>query len=248
AIAGAFGGVSGVAGEAGALFTGFEEALLDPNALTGTDDNNIPAAYLNYLIFDQDMNFTESFGFKQITTSANANQELISFPKFVITQPGTIYIYCSNESQNGRVFFDDLKITHNEGPVVATNTYFPNGAPIAGLSFQRATTPVNRFKFIDREYVDDFGLDLYDHLARYYDPHWGQGYTTIDILADEFSSWSPYNYAYRNPARYVDKTGMAADDVNDGDCCGGKPFWDFKSVCCYYKRVSASFPRNRKIN
>ena len=220
-IAGAFGGVSGAVGEAGTIYNSFNQAL-GTAGFGGTNDDNVPAAYLNYLLFDQD-NVYKAGGFKQITTNANMSSELVSFPSFVITQPGTIYIYCSNESENGRVFFDDLKITHNESSVVATNTYFPNGAPIAGLSFQRATTPVNRFKFIDREYVDDFGLDLYDHLARWYDPHWGAGYTGIDVLADEFSSWSPYQYAFRNPARYVDKTGMAPDDVTGGGPCGDQP-------------------------
>jgi len=36
---------------------------------------------------------------------------------------------------------------------------------------------------------------------------------TPDPLADRYPGWSPYNYVLGNPLRYVDPTGMAAEDT-----------------------------------
>jgi hypothetical protein len=38
---------------------------------------------------------------------------------------------------------------------------------------------------------------------------------SVDPLAEEFPSWSPYNFVYNNPLRYVDPDGRAAIDNDD---------------------------------
>jgi len=220
AVAGSYGGVNGGTEAQQATYDAFDNAFSTFGGLGGTGDDNVPAAYLNYILFDKYMNYKAS-GFKQITSAANSDHEKLTFDDLVMQQEGLIYIYVSYESQNGRAFFDDMTVTHAEGPIVSTNTFFPNGGQIDALSFQRPSSPLNRFKFIDRELVDDYGVEIYDHLARTLDPWWGVGYMQIDPLADQFSSWTSYHYAFSNPMRYIDKTGMAPEDGTecpDGNC------------------------------
>ena len=65
---------------------------------------------------------------------------------------------------------------------------------------------------------------MYDYGARNYDPAIGR-WMNIDPLAEEFPSWSPYNFSMNNSLRMVDTDGKAPDDWVDRK---GKIVWDDK--------------------
>lgn len=65
----------------------------------------------------------------------------------------------------------------------------------------------NPYKFNGKELDEE--TDLYYYGARYYNPKISN-WLSVDPLAEQ--TMQPYQYTYQNPVRYIDPTGMAADD------------------------------------
>jgi RHS repeat-associated protein len=61
------------------------------------------------------------------------------------------------------------------------------------------------------ELQDELNLDVYDYGARNYDPAIGRWWQ-IDPMSEVARRWTPYQYCYNNPIRYVDPDGMLVDD------------------------------------
>lgn len=71
---------------------------------------------------------------------------------------------------------------------------------------------LNRYQYNGKELTEDLGLNWNDYGARWYDPAVAR-WSAVDPLAEEFYSWSPYNYVYNDPLRFIDPDGKGPDDT-----------------------------------
>ena len=202
---------------------------LSPGLLTAFINNhseaaNRPKAYLNYLLFDEQFRYITGDldpvgSFTNNVPSYKLHSKFISNPVNV-SKSGYIYIYVSNES-NLNVFFDNLVLTHIPGPITEETHYYPFGLTMHGLSNRAITIMDNKFEYNgkekqEREFSDNSGLEWYDFGARMYDPQIGR-WNAVDPFSDVARRWTPYNYAFNNPLRFIDPDGMLAYDWDLGE-------------------------------
>jgi RHS repeat-associated protein len=86
---------------------------------------------------------------------------------------------------------------------------------------EHSNTGRTSYKFNGKELDEETGLYYYG--ARYYEPVISV-WLSVDPLASDYPSWSPYNYTMDNPINLVDPTGMGPEDwVQNAD---GNIYWD----------------------
>ncbi|WP_421762905.1 DUF6443 domain-containing protein [Ekhidna sp.] len=209
--------------EGGVLPTQIESgvaAAIAAIGVGGSNSDNVPGAYLNYLYFDTEMNLIyydnnlPGAGFAQISSAASFNEETIEINNIIAHQEGYIIAYLSNESNSSNyVYFDDFTVTHKKTNIVSTQDYYP-----FGLTFNesvRVASKEQRFKYNGKELQEETGWIHYG--VRYYDPEISR-WMSPDPLSDMFYNTSPYVYSHNNPLKFVDPDG-AAPTSSTGDCC-----------------------------
>ena len=115
---------------------------------------------------------------------------------------------------NPRILFADVNANNAiaANDIVQTNTYYPYGAPNTTLSTNPSLIVPNDYKYNNKEYLDDLGLNMLDYGARLYDPltvRWNG----VDALAERYSSFSTYGYVGGNPITRIDPDGRDVEVV-----------------------------------
>jgi len=166
---------------------------------------------LRYIAENNDREFVEYKTYNgNLVFGTNDNLEYILFDEGrIIHQDGkyTLEYHLSDHLGNVRVTFVP---TTSGSSVVQENTYYPNGAPIAALSWNATTTNKNRYLREGKEYIAEFEWNKYDFNARYYNA-WTGLFLQVDPLAEQRYSLTPYNFVSNSPINRVDPTGMVDD-------------------------------------
>ncbi|MDR3714030.1 MAG: DUF6443 domain-containing protein [Puia sp.] len=224
ATGGAEGGLSGFTSSSGPVYAAINSFLpsKDPAPPSG-----YPKAYLNWIFLDDQFNYVSSSSGSVAAASstypaATLNSVAPGSP-LNITKNGYLYVWVSNETQGWDVFFDNLSVQHKQGPVLEENHYYPFGLTMAGISDKAIKTQYaqNKYRyngkeFQNQEFSDGTGLEEYDYGARLLDVQIGR-WQNIDPLAAVARRWSPYNYAFNNSIRFIDRDGMEGEDSQNGD-------------------------------
>ncbi len=122
---------------------------------------------------------------------------------------------------NTRLTFTDrnangiVDITNNPttSDILQENHYYPFGMAYEGPWLMNDAARDTKYQYNSKELNDDFGLNWMDYGARWYDAAIGR-WNSVDPLADKMRRWSPYNYTFDNPMRFIDPDGMAPDPPN----------------------------------
>ena len=143
-------------------------------------------------------------------------------PKTLLVEGGYVslddnkYHYFIQDHQgNNRVVVDE------DGKVEEVNDYYPFGGLMAS-----SVGSVQPYKYNGKELDRKGGLDWYDYGARQYDAALGRWHS-VDPLAEKFYPFSPYNYCFDNPVKYIDPDGKQGrptrPPVRRGYRNGGRP-------------------------
>jgi RHS repeat-associated protein len=171
--------------------------------LGGTQGSSQPAAYLNYLVFDKNLNYLFG-GYTETVDNNQGVMQQFGIPDIPITQPGYIYVYLSNESSNTTklILFDEMNVILTR-PILQVADYYPFGMEMAENGYENVLETENRFLYNGKELQDDLDLEWYDYGMRFYDPQLGR-FHTQDRFSEKYYDLSPYQYAANNPILFID--------------------------------------------
>jgi RHS repeat-associated protein len=191
-----------------------------PGMLNGTQNQTsnttyAPKAAVNWILFDDQFRpVANSLNTSLVSSTPDQIYAHTTIPQNIqMLKSGYLYVYCSNES-NIDVYFDNLQVTLNHGPMLEETHYYPSGLAMAGISDKAWGKLPNYYHYQgnemqDQEWNDQSGLEEYDFNARYYDQQIGR--------------WHAQDPAAQYPSPYL----AMGDNWNNGKDPSGKWFgWD----------------------
>jgi len=176
--------------------------------------SNIPKAYLNVIVFDDNFKLVEAHAYR--VSSVGVVAPLTS--QLNIKKNGYVYAFVENDDKTD-VFFDDLTIKHTTGHLLQEDSYYPFGLQIRALSSRALNRLQHNYLYNGIEQVADFDLGLYDAQYRTLDPQLGK-WLQIDPAASDYAALSAYNSNFNDPIDFDDPFGDDPLDGGPGDPIG----------------------------
>jgi RHS repeat-associated protein len=197
-----------VIGSATQVFnSGLTYALGTANGNGNDDVNNRPFAYLYYMRYDKSFNLITA-GWQRVPTTAGFDsgyptqvspQQLV-MPQITVDAPGYVYIFVANESENTKVWFDDLNIVHQRSNVVAGADYYPFGL---AMNTREITREDYRYGYQGQFSEKDLTTGYNEFELRFYDAKIARW-----LSSDPFGQYySPYLAMGNRPSSFVDPNG-----------------------------------------
>ncbi len=165
-------------------------------------DPAYPRAYLNLLVFDENMELQPTLSKVLQLRGVHSTWHELDLGYYEAKANGFILAYLSNESVID-VYVDNEVLMHVKGRLLQEQHYYPHG-----MLFSKpvATTPAvqNNHLYQTKGLQEELGLELHDFHARQYDAQIGR-FWAVDPM-NEFPSG--YTGMGNDPANLLDPTGM----------------------------------------
>jgi RHS repeat-associated protein len=181
-------------------YLGMYQSILD-----SLSDYSRPLAYINYQVFDAQMNLLPSeSGALQVSGTPDSWQGIATAGPLPIKQNGFVAIYMS-DADYMPVYMDKLDVTYYRGRLLQEQHYYPFGLAINQTV--AAGSDSTRYLYQGNKLQPELGLNLSDFHARQYDAQLGR-FTGIDPM-DQFASG--YTGQGNDPANLIDPLGLQAN-------------------------------------
>lgn len=95
-------------------------------------------------------------------------------------------------------------------------SYYPFGLVMGNYAYPNNTsTPDTKYQYNSKEFNGDWGLNLLDYGARWYDPAVGR-FTGVDRFTEKYAQMTPFQYGANNPLTFIDVNGdsLKINNVN----------------------------------
>jgi RHS repeat-associated protein len=190
----------------------FDDGIPFLFANTSSDPDSQPYAYLNYLVFDETFALMDGGAMRVPATAGfdpgfelQAHVE-VAFEPVIITASGYAYIWVSNESEDAKVWFDDLTISHHQNGVVTQATDYGAWGDVIR---EQKTNELDVYRYAYQgqfaEKDEEMGWSSFE--LRMFDAIIGRW-----LIPDPYRQyWSPYIAMGNNPVNLVDPTGGMTD-------------------------------------
>ncbi len=123
---------------------------------------------------------------------------------------GNTRIMFCDKNGDGKV---STSSTQENSEITQENHFYPFGFNMEGTWQNTPSVLDNKYGYNGKEFNDDFGLNLNDYGARFYDPAIGRWHS-FDPLAEKTSNLTPFHYANNNPVNMIDRNGGYAVSVH----------------------------------